>query len=225
MLMNWKCHFNQWIWSFWKSNNMIITTLALGSWPKQRVARLQAKRKTWESHHMLLGVPKSVREWTLTLPSELPCWELESQMDSRIFKTRLQGSKPIGSKSSLYHWKKLLKRRYWKWACIAHLDIWNTSYGQKKGWESNRKFDSRPLKVGNRPDFLVCRQCATYRWKSLDEGYNFSLDSLQLKVCTPIYAPPKLWESQLWEFWDSHLGVSGQKVIWMWPPGELQSIL
>jgi hypothetical protein len=30
-----------------------------------------------------------VREWTLTFPSELPCWELESQMDSRIFKARL----------------------------------------------------------------------------------------------------------------------------------------
>jgi hypothetical protein len=33
---------------------------------------------------------KSVREWTLTLPSELPCWELESQMDSHIFKVQLQ---------------------------------------------------------------------------------------------------------------------------------------
>jgi hypothetical protein len=28
-----------------------------------------------------------------------------------------------------------LKRRYLKWACIAHLNIWNTSYGQKKGRE------------------------------------------------------------------------------------------
>jgi hypothetical protein len=34
------------------------------------------------------------------------------------------------------------------------------------------------------------------------------------------YGPPKLWESQLWEFWDSHLGVSGQNDIWaliLWP--------
>jgi len=29
---------------------------------------------------MLLGVQKSVKEWTLTLPSELPFWELESQL-------------------------------------------------------------------------------------------------------------------------------------------------
>jgi len=29
------------------------------------------------------------------------------------------------------------------------------------------------------------------------------------------YGPPKLRESQLWEFQDSHLGVPGQNVIWM----------
>jgi hypothetical protein len=32
------------------------------------------------------------------------------------------------------------------------------------------------------------------------------------------YVPSKLRESQLWEFRDSHLGVLGQKAIWMWPP-------
>jgi len=34
------------------------------------------------------------------------------------------------------------------------------------------------------------------------------------------YGPPKLQESQLWEFWGSHLGVSGQNDIWVlvsWP--------
>jgi hypothetical protein len=43
--------------------------------------------------------------------------------------------------------EKLLKHGCLKWACIAHLDIWNTSYGQKKGRESNCQFDSQPLKV------------------------------------------------------------------------------
>jgi hypothetical protein len=51
------------------------------------------------------GVQKSVRESTLTLPSELPFSELDSQMDSQIFRGRLQGSKLIGWKRSLYHWK------------------------------------------------------------------------------------------------------------------------
>jgi hypothetical protein len=38
--------------------------------------------------------------------------------------------------------------------------IWTSAaqvMGKKKGWESNWKFDSRPLKVGNRPLLDVCR--------------------------------------------------------------------
>jgi hypothetical protein len=35
---------------------------------------------------------------------------------------------------------------------MTHLDIYNTSYGKKKGQESNWQFDYRPQKVGNRPD-------------------------------------------------------------------------
>jgi hypothetical protein len=59
---------------------------------------------------------------------------------------------------------------------MTHLNDLNTSYGQKKGQESHCQIDSRPLKVGNRLDFLVCRWHATYRWKALNKGYNFSLD-------------------------------------------------
>jgi len=33
--------------------------------------------------------------------------------------------------------EKLLERKCLKWTCIVHLDIWNTSYGQKKGMESD----------------------------------------------------------------------------------------
>ncbi len=46
---------------------------------------------------------------------------------------------------------KVLKRRYRKCPLILDLDICSPSYGQKKGRESNWQFDSRPLKVGNRP--------------------------------------------------------------------------
>jgi hypothetical protein len=81
----------------------------------------------------------------------------------------------------IYINEKLLKCRYLKWARIAHLDIWNTSYDQKKGRESNWQFDSRPLKVGNRPDFRACRQSATYHWKALDKGYNFALDLILIR--------------------------------------------
>jgi len=73
---------------------------------------------------------------------------------------------------------------------MSHLDICSTSYGKKKGQESNWQFDSRPLKVGNRPDFHACRWCATYCWKTLDEGYNFasnliSIQGMHVKLWRP----------------------------------------
>jgi hypothetical protein len=64
---------------------------------------------------------------------------------------------------------------------MTHLDTWNTSYGQKKSQESNWEFDSWPLQVGNRPDFLAYRWHATYRWKAFDKGYNFSLDLILIR--------------------------------------------
>jgi hypothetical protein len=76
----------------------------------------------------------------------------------------------------LYIIEKLSKCRCRKWACMSHLDICSTSYGKKKGQESNWQFDSRPLKVGNRPDPGVCRWSATHCRKALKEGYKFALD-------------------------------------------------
>jgi hypothetical protein len=63
----------------------------------------------------------------------------------------------------------------------AHLDIWNTSYGQKKGWKSNWQFDSRRLKVKNRFNLLVCKWRVTNRWKNLNEGYNFASNLISIK--------------------------------------------
>jgi hypothetical protein len=53
------------------------------------------------------------------------------------------------------------------------LDIFSPSYGQNKVRESNWQFDSRPLKVENRPLLDIRLESATWRWKDLDEGYNF----------------------------------------------------
>jgi hypothetical protein len=97
---------------------------------------------------------------------------------------------------ALYINGKLLKRRCLKWARIAHLDIWNKSYDQKKGRESNSResasFDSRPLKVRNRPKILSFRQRATYRWKALDKSYNFVLDRISIRGLLA-----KLWGSKV----------------------------
>jgi hypothetical protein len=80
----------------------------------------------------------------------------------------------------LYIIGMLLEFRCLKWARVAHLDIWNTSYGQKKGRESNCQFDSRPQKVRNRPDLLSCRGRATYRWKALDKRFHFAWDRIAI---------------------------------------------
>jgi hypothetical protein len=82
---------------------------------------------------MLLGVQKSVREWTLTLPSELPFWELESQWTPKFSEGDCKGQNSLDW-GVPYIIGKLLECRCPKWACMTHLDTWNTSYGQKKGW-------------------------------------------------------------------------------------------
>jgi hypothetical protein len=67
-----------------------------------------------------------------------------------MFRARQQGPKHLAL-SVLGVIGKVLKRRCRKWPRIGHLDICSPSYGQKKGRESNWQFDSRPLKIGNRP--------------------------------------------------------------------------
>jgi hypothetical protein len=39
-----------------------------------------------------------------------------------------------------------MKNKYQKWYHIFPLKIFNATYGQKNGWESNWQFDSLPLK-------------------------------------------------------------------------------
>jgi len=60
----------------------------------------------------------------------------------------------------------------------------------KKGRESNWQFNSRPLKVRNRPYFLTFRWRATYSWKYLNEGYNFALDLISIRgLHTKLWGP------------------------------------
>jgi len=128
---------------------------------------------------------------TLTLPRQLPLWEMESRWTPKTSESKCRGQTSM-SYGVLYIIGKLLELRYLKWARIVHLDIWNTSYGQKKGRELNCQFDSRPQKVRNRPDLLSCRGHATYRWKALDESYNFAWDRIAIRVLFE-----KLWDAIL----------------------------
>jgi hypothetical protein len=169
---NW-CHRNNFHSCMTYPWSASVITLALGLWPRQRVAMLRAKRGS-------LGVKESVKEWTLTLPRELPPWELESRWTPKCLENDCKGQNPMDL-GVLYTIENLLKRKCLKCVRMTHLDIWNKSYGQRKGRKSNWQFDSWPLKVGNRPDFLACRWCATHRWKAFDEGYNFASNLISIQ--------------------------------------------
>jgi hypothetical protein len=115
----------------------------------------------------------------------------------------------------LYTVAKVLKFRCPKWPCMSHLDICSTSYGRKKGRESNWQFDSRPLKVWNQPDPGVCRWSATHCWKALKESYKFALDLIPIRGLSK-----KLWMSkvlgvQIETISGLHFGSPGKRAIWM----------
>jgi hypothetical protein len=129
---------------------------------------------------MLPKVWESVKEWTLTLPSEFQLWELEYWWTPYFSESDFNGQNPL-DQIVFYIIEIFLEHICLKWVHMTHLDTSNTSYGQKKGRESNCQFDSRPLKVENRPDFFTWRWRATYRWKVLDEGYNFASDPISIK--------------------------------------------
>jgi hypothetical protein len=76
----------------------------------------------------------------------------------------------------LYIIGKVSERRCLKWARIAHLDIWNTSYGQKKGWELTR--------------FSCVQMACNIPWKALNEAYNFASNLISIRsLYTKLWRP------------------------------------
>jgi hypothetical protein len=90
-----------------------VITLTLGSRPRQGLARLRAKKASPK-------VKESVREWTLTLPKELPPWELESRWTLECSESNYRGQNSMDWKV-LYNIGKILKLRCLKWSHITHL--------------------------------------------------------------------------------------------------------
>jgi hypothetical protein len=110
---------------------------------------------------------------------------------------------------------KVLKRRYRKWPRISNSDIYSPSYGQKKGRESNWQFDSRPLKIGNRPLPDVGLKSATQSWKALDESYNIDSRLVPIRVQGEELWPFKVLGVQSEHFRDSISRVPIKCVIRM----------
>jgi hypothetical protein len=161
--------------------NVVCRNLNLGLATKaKRVSRVQAKK----SVRMKIHTPK----WALLLGVGV-------MLDSRPLESDCRGQ-------NTSHWRilyiigKLLKCRWLKWSRMTRLEIYNTSYGKKKGQESNWQFDSRPQKVRNRSDFCACIWIAIYRWKALDKSYNFALDLIQIGSLSKKLWPRKVAKIQ-----------------------------
>jgi hypothetical protein len=77
-----KAHYNGIFWG--KKNVMfigVVTTLTLGSRPRQRLAKVGAKSEAQESH--------------FTFPSELSFWELKSQWTFKSSKGDYRGQNSL----------------------------------------------------------------------------------------------------------------------------------
>jgi hypothetical protein len=151
-----------------------------------------------------------MREWTLTLPRQLSLWEMESQWTPETSKNDYKGQNSMAH-GVLYIIEKLLERKCLKWARLAHLNIWNTSYGQKKGRESNLVvwLPTTKSRESTLPD--VWFRSATWRWKALDESYNVAWDCITIQGLLA-----KLWGSKVPGVPFSAIsGVPGKIAIWM----------
>ncbi len=111
----------------------------------------------------------------------------------------------------LYTIGKVLKCRFPKCPRMSHLDIYSSSYGQKKGRESNWQFDSRPLKVGNPPLPNVCSKSTTWLWKALDESYNFGSNLVPIRARGEKLWTPKVLGVQTGTVSGLHFGSPGKK--------------
>jgi hypothetical protein len=135
-------------------------------------------------------------------------WESSGTLATSELDSRGQNTSPGGV---LYILGKVLKFRCRKWPRMSHLDICNTSYGQKKGNKSNWQFDSRPLKVKIRPDFDVYRRSATWRWRALEESYKIDSDLIPMGGLNKKLWMPKVSGVQPRTILGFLLGTPGKK--------------
>jgi hypothetical protein len=105
---------------------------SLGFATKTKACKGAGQKWNRESHFMLLRVWESVREWTPTLPSELPLGELESRWTPKFSKSNCKGQNPLNRRIP-YIIEKLLESRCLKWARMTHLGSWNIRYDPKEG--------------------------------------------------------------------------------------------
>jgi hypothetical protein len=96
---------NVYMWT--RYNNWFCRNPSLGLTIKIRACEGASQVwSPWVAFHALESA-KECEGMNPHTPKWAPTLGIGISMDSQIFKKQLQGSKPIGLKSSLYHWKTL----------------------------------------------------------------------------------------------------------------------
>jgi hypothetical protein len=121
-----------------------------------------------------------------------------------------------------------------KWAHMTHLNIYNTSYGQKKGQESKCQFASCPLKINNCFEIGVYKWHVTYFWKFFNKGYNFALNFTLIRGLHKKMAFQSVKNLNFESFETPHLGsprtrwhldaahvVNHREYYWSWFPPSM----
>jgi hypothetical protein len=108
---------------------------------------------------------------------------------------------------------------------MTHLHIYKTSYGKKKGRESNWQFDYRPQNVGNRPNYRVCKWCVTHLGKLQQELQLCFRPRPDRRFKHEIIAPQSCGNSNLGNFGIPLRESWDKKPFGCSPRGEVQTIL
>ncbi len=148
---------------------------------KVRVCKVASQERSpgitfsaFESAKKCEGMNPHTPKWTLILEVRIPNGFMNVQ------RAIARGQNPSVQKV-FYIIGNLLKWRCLKWVCITHLDIWNTSYDQKKGWESTRNQPGIKLVIW----FPIIKTQESTRFPRVQVAWNIPLKSFQqgLQLC------------------------------------------
>jgi len=151
-----------------------------------------------------------MREWTLTLPRQLPLWEMESQWTLEISENDLRGQNSMAC-SVLYIIGKLLKRRCLKWARISHLEFETQVMAKRRAGSQIANLTPNQKKSGIDSIYLAADNVWHIVENLLTRATTFLQTAPRSEVCSQSYGAPKSRESPLAGFQDSHAGVPREK--------------
>jgi hypothetical protein len=105
---------------------------------------------------------------------------MESEWTPETSKINFRGQNSMAY-GVFYIIGKLLERRCLKWLSLLIHTSETQVMAKRRAGSQIGSLTPDQKKVRNRPDLLICRTRATYRWKPLDKSYNFSLERISIR--------------------------------------------